>query len=112
MSKPQNDTNTDNKETHLNIIPAAPVKADPATLARERVDAAVDLVEHGPKMIREAYELLSAEVTKYERAYNVLAALDATAGAPAPGTLAGVKAVNKATPQRGRSRRSAGKKSA
>lgn len=86
-----------------------PIPADPATLARERVDEAVELVRTGPKMIEEAHELLTAEVNKYARAYDILTALDATGTAPAPDTLLGVKAIK---PVRRRKRRTSTAKAA
>lgn len=102
-------TNTTEENSVSETYNPTPISADPATLARERVETAVELVQTGPKMIAEAYELLIAEATRYALAYDILTALDATGNAPAPDTLPGVKAVK---PTRRRKRRATTTKAA
>lgn len=103
------DTNTTKENTVSENYNPTPIPNDPATLAFDRVTDAVDLVQNGPKMIAEAYEMLTTEVTRYTRAYDILTALDATGTAPVPDTLPGVKAVK---PVRRRKRRTSTTKAA
>lgn len=109
MSDHQNDPqeNTMNDYDHT-----PPIQSDPASLAMERVTEAVELVERGPQMIRETYDAYMAAVRTYRKSYDVLNALDAVTGVPAPDTLPGVKALTKSAQQRARSRRSTAKKAA